>query len=597
MAELLSPGIFIEERTSRVQQINAVSTSNFATVGWTPRGPANQATLITSLEQFFNLFGEFTKYSDLPYGIVNFFQNGGLRAFVVRVVPDDALVAEGAVSGYWDFEASSEGAWGNNIRVEISGNDNYYDTDTATYSKFDVTVKEKNSDDEYETKEFFEAVVLDDEDSAAYIVDVINSETTGSSLIQVDENSAGGIPVAFDSTQISNESIGTGTGSQQQFNAVLANPEVALDTLSIKVAGVEVATDDGEGNLEGSGVTGTIDYETGTLSVFFVAAPALSAAITADYYQAGDASITVDLANGSDGTPDSIGRSEISASSLANDKAGIYAFDEIDEILNLGIMDFSDDSTISLDLIAYAEQRKDIFVILDVGEGFTAQQAVRYKRNTLGSLSEYAGIYWPRIKVADELKDGNPKTVSPVGIIAGCYARTDVEKNVGKSPAGVDDGQLNGILGLEFKTTPGDRDLTYPAGINALREDSFVGRALWGAKTLAITGDFTRINARRLFIFLEKSVFNSTHDLVFENIGSELYARIKLRLDGFLTVLYEDGYFRGDTPEQAFRVVVDESNNSAETVNARQVICDIYVAVQQGAEFIRMRFQQQFPES
>lgn len=599
MAELLSPGIFIEERTSQVQQITAVSTSNFATIGWTPKGPENEAVLITSLEQFFNTFGAFTKYSDLAYAMTGFFQNGGARAFVVRVAPDDAVVADASVSGgSWDFVASSRGAWGNLLKLVITGNKNYYDVNTATYSRFDVAVQEETVDGgaEVSTVEFFEGLVLDNEDSAQYILDVLNNDSTGSDLVVISEG-IGGIPTQFESVQVSNESIGSGTGLQQYFNATLAQPVIAESTLKIKVNGTLVGEDDGEGSIEGSGVTGAIDYETGSLQIFFVAAPAGGASITADYYQAGVEEITLDFVNGSDGDPSAIGRNQISAASLAATDDGIYAFNEVDEFLNLGIADFSDDKTISLDVIAYAEQRKDIFVILDCGEGKTAQQALKYKRNLLGSLSEYAAVYWPRIKVADELKDGIPKIISPVGHIAGCYARTDIEKNVGKSPGGLDDGQLNGILELEFRTTKGDRDLIYPGAINPLREDAYVGRAIWGVKTLAITGDFTRINARRLFIFLEKSTFNSTHDLVFENIGAQLWAKIKLRMDGFLSVLFEDGYFRGDTPEQAYRVVVDESNNPPAVVNARQVLVDIYISINEPGEYIRFRYQRQFPES
>lgn len=598
MAEFLSPGIFIEERASSVQQIQAVSTSNFATLGWTPRGPENTATLITSLEQFFSTFGGFNKESDLAYAITGFFQNGGARAFVSRVVPDDAEKAVGSVSGFWDFEASNSGDWGNNLRVVIQGNDNYYDEATATYSRFDLIVQEQDLETlDFIDQELFEAVSLDNEDDSSYVIDLVNSQTTGSDLINVDEDSAAGIPSAFDSTEHSNESVGTGDGSQTVFSGSLSNTEVAAGTVNIKVNGTSVATDDGEGNISGAGVLGTVAYDTGDFEITFAAAPAGGSAITADYYEAGASFINVDFASGSNGTPSNIGRAEVSATALVAEKKGIYAFDDIDEFLNMGLADFSGDRDISVDLIAYAEARGDVFVILDCGEGLTPQQAVRYKRNTLNSLSEYAAIYYPRVRVSDELKDNATKVISPVGLIAGVYARTDNDKNVGKSPAGLDDGQLNGILEIERKNSKGERDLLYPAGVNPIREDSFVGRAVWGARTLAITGDFTRINARRLFIFLQKSTFNSTHDLVFENIGSELYSRIRLRMEGFLAVLFEDGYFRGDTPEQAYRVVVDESNNPPAIQNARQVIIDIYISVNEPAEFIRFRFQRQFPEN
>lgn len=600
MAELLSPGIFIQERTSLVQQITSVSTSNFATIGWTPKGPVNQATLMTSLEQFFDTFGTFHKDSDLAYGMTGFFQNGGTRAYIVRVIPSDAVKASGSVSGdAWIFEADNEGAWGNLIRVIISGSPNYYNAATATYTRFDVNIATESADGEgdFVVQETFSELDLTDEDSASYIATVINALNTGSDYITVDSSSLGGIPTVFDSTEITNESIGSGNGSTHLFSTTLASTPIAEDTLKISVAGSEVAEDDGNGLISGTGVSGTIDYETGDVAIFFTAAPAGGSAITADYYQSGSASVTIDFTGGSDGTPSAIGRSQISASTLETNNEGIYAFDEVDEFLNMGLLDFSADKTISLDVIAYAERRKDVFVVLDCGESLTSQQALKYKRQNLSSLSEYAAIYWPRIKVSDELKDGVSKIISPVGHIIGCFARTDNDKNVGKTPAGVDDGQLVGIQELEFKTTKGDRDILYPIGVNALREDPNVGRAIWGGKTLAITGDFTRINARRLFIFLEKSTFNSTHDLVFENIGTQLWAKIKLRMEGFLNVLFLDGYFRGDTPESAYFVQVDESNNPPAVVNARQVRVRIGIAVNEPGEFIVFTFERTFPST
>jgi hypothetical protein len=601
MAELLSPGIFIQERTSQQQQINAVSTSNFATVGWTPRGPENEATLITSLEQFFNTFGAYSKYSDLPYGIVGFFQNGGARAYVVRVAPNDSLYASGDIATNWKFTAKSRGAWGNLVYVVITGNENYYDAATATYSKFDVNIFEETTEGagDYEIKESFTELNLTDEDDASYILTVINAVNTGSDLV-VASILSGGIPTALQSTAISNESIATGDSSTQLFTHTLTQVPVGADSISIKVAGVTVASDDGSGNFDtvsGAGVTGTIDYDTGSMTLFFVAAPASGEAITVDYYKGPEANVSVDLTGGSDGTPENIGRSQISASSLSATKKGIYAFNNLDEILNIGLMDFSADKTISLDLIAYCEARKDCFAILDTGTGLTAEQAKRYKRTVLNSVSDYAAIYWPRIKVADELKNGVPKTVSPVGHVMGCYARTDIEKNVGKTPAGVDDGQLLGIIELEYKgISQGERDILYPIAVNPLREDAFVGRAVWGGKTLAITGDFTRINARRLFMFLEKSIGNSLFDIVFENLGAQLFSKVKLRIDGFLQVLFEDGYFRGETPEQAYRVIVDESNNSTESINARRLVIDVLISVNEPGEFLLLRMSRSFPE-
>jgi hypothetical protein len=93
-------------------------------------------------------------------------------------------------------------------------------------------------------------------------------------------------------------------------------------------------------------------------------------------------------------------------------------------------------------------------------------------------------------------------------------------------------------------------------------------------------------------MFLEKSVFNATGWIVFENNGPGLWSRIKGQLDGFLSNLFNEGLFFGASPTDAYFVVVDETNNDAASIEAGQVIIDIGVAPNRPAEFVRFRFQQ-----
>lgn len=593
MAEFLSAGVYTEERPSGRTPITGVSTSNFAVIGYTPRGPANEATLITSFEQFLSKFGTYTKYSDLALALTAFFNNAGLRAYVVRVVADDAATAEVTAGSLWRFLAISAGAWGNLLRVKISGNTNYYNPVTASYTRFDVAIQEETADGEgdFVTKELYDALILDNTEDKDYIVSVINDQTE---LVVVEDLGNGGIPTSLQSQQQTAVAIGTGTGSQQTFATTLSGMvEIAEDTFVLKVNGSTVATDS-DGSITGAGVSGTINYDTGAISVYFTVAPALNDAITADFYQKGDAYAGYDLINGSDGDPTMIGRNQISNPALDAEHKGIYAFDTVEEMLNLGVPDFSDNVTVMQDCLSYAERRKDVLVIINVPTGYNPQKALKFKQQTLGSLSTYGAIYYPKINVADPVKDGRPKLISSVGHIAGVYARTDTNKNVGKAPAGVVDGALNFALSLERKLTRGDMDLIYPANINPLYVSTPTGRVVWGARTLAVTGDWSQINSRRLFMYLEKSIYNQTHDVVFENLGEELWARIKTRVDSFFYSLFLEGYFAGASPEQAYLTVVDQSNNPPEVVAQKMLIVDYYVAVNEPAEFLRHRFQRKY---
>lgn len=98
MAEFLSPGIFIEEVNTSGQQVEAVGTSTMSTVGWTERGPVDNARIVTSIDDFQRKFGEYTNDSRVPITVQAFFVNGGSRAYVVRVVPTDSASGESCIT-------------------------------------------------------------------------------------------------------------------------------------------------------------------------------------------------------------------------------------------------------------------------------------------------------------------------------------------------------------------------------------------------------------------------------------------------------------------------------------------------------------------
>lgn len=97
MAERLHPGVFVEERRRGLTSIQGVSTSNYGTVGFTPKGPTNVATLATSFDQAVRTFGSFTEKGQVMTHVFAFFANGGVRSFIVRVVASDAVASDAFV--------------------------------------------------------------------------------------------------------------------------------------------------------------------------------------------------------------------------------------------------------------------------------------------------------------------------------------------------------------------------------------------------------------------------------------------------------------------------------------------------------------------
>jgi uncharacterized protein len=123
------PGVYIEEVPSGVHTITGVATSITAFVGYTARGPVNQAVHIFSFADFERGFGLVTSESPVSRGVKDFFQNGGTEAYIVRVAQNakraSVNIKQSTTAGttVLTIAAASEGAWGNNLRLEIE-----YDT-------------------------------------------------------------------------------------------------------------------------------------------------------------------------------------------------------------------------------------------------------------------------------------------------------------------------------------------------------------------------------------------------------------------------------------------------------------------------------------
>jgi phage tail sheath protein FI len=135
MAEYLHPGVYVEERSSGVKPIEGVGTSTAGFVGITAKGVPNKATFITSWSDFVRKFGYLMPGSYLPYAVQQFFNNGGKRSYIVRVLSDSAsrpatvdLPTRETVTPARNtlrVRAKGSGVWGNSLSVLVedgSGN-------------------------------------------------------------------------------------------------------------------------------------------------------------------------------------------------------------------------------------------------------------------------------------------------------------------------------------------------------------------------------------------------------------------------------------------------------------------------------------------
>lgn len=370
-------------------------------------------------------------------------------------------------------------------------------------------------------------------------------------------------------------------------------------------------SDDGDGNLAlaatqatgypqkfqlNSAGPNTIDYDTGEFILNWkivgdpAAGPAGASSQLVSYYTDPADSVIGLMAGGTDGS--GVTSNDISSPALAVDRKGIYAFGKVNELMQLVAADFQTDLVVSDALITYAELMKDKFVILTVPKGLSYQEAVNWKKFQLARYTSYAALYYPHIKISDPVSKTNID-IPCGGHVAGIYARTDADERVSSAPAGMGKGNINWSVGLEVDLEPEQVGVLNQNKINSLVSWEYTGRVVWGARTLdAAGGEWPYIQMRRLFLFVEKSIFQSTHIHVFKDNNSLLWSSIRNQVTTFLTTLQDGGYFAGETASDSFFVICDRTNNPQSTVDQGFVFCDVGIAPTKPAEFIVFRFMQ-----
>ena len=171
------------------------------------------------------------------------------------------------------------------------------------------------------------------------------------------------------------------------------------------------------------------------------------------------------------------------------------------------------------------------------------------------------------------------------GDIAGTCVVTDNSRDPWYSPAGTSRGQIRNVVKLAFNPNKAERDLLYKNGVNPVVSQPGQGTILFGDKTLLNTPSaFDRINVRRLFITLEKAIARAAKTLMFEFNDEFTRAQFRNLIEPFLRDVQGR---RGITD---FRVVCDETNNSAEVIDSNRLIGDIYIKPARSINFIQLNF-------
>jgi len=228
------------------------------------------------------------------------------------------------------------------------------------------------------------------------------------------------------------------------------------------------------------------------------------------------------------------------------------------------------------------EARADAFYVMDTAQWNDNVSTAISNVATLDT--NYVATYYPWVKI-DSPSTGAGVWVPPSVVIPGVIAFTDRVAHEWFAPAGLNRGGLSSVRVAKKKLTHTDRDRLYEARVNPIATFPNQGVVVFGQKTLqAKPSALDRINVRRLLIRLKKFIASSSRFLVFEQNDSSTRSRFLNIVNPFLESV------QSNSGLSAFRVVMDDSNNTPDVIDRNQLVGQIFIQPTRTAEFIVLDF-------
>ena len=228
------------------------------------------------------------------------------------------------------------------------------------------------------------------------------------------------------------------------------------------------------------------------------------------------------------------------------------------------------------------ENREDVFFIGDVtGQDDSITLAVTEGSNV---DSNYVGTYYPWVKTID--RNTNRLTAVPPSVLMpGIYAANDAVAAEWFAPAGLNRGGIVGAVSVLNRLTHAERDTLYEGKINPIASFPGEGIVAFGQKTLQEKSSaLDRINVRRLLIKVKKYIASTSRYLVFEQNTSTTRSRFLNTVNPYLEAIQQrQGLY-------AFRVVMDETNNTPDVIDRNILAGQIFLQPTKTAEFIVLDF-------
>lgn len=634
MAELLTPGVIIQEVPFGPQPIEGVSTSTAGFVGEALFGPTEgPPTLVTSFPDFQRKFGGLVSGKRLGYALQGFFDNGGRRAYVARVAASTASFGEGAVQRneagttvaiVGAISAGPAGSYrltlASVVGVGATGTLELIDREGGASATLTVVSVEPSTGVVLATSP---DATLAERAGTRYFVRVGDAGPPATTLLPLTARFKGPysarlsasvravyassiavqsrLPPGADDVYELRDVSGLVVGDRLEFRrgtgerAFARVASVNAGARQVRLEGL-LATDFSGGrvflvrwrvetyfdgalveSLDVSGnptaIASAIETESSWLAIASGGMVTLDAANPALYP-------TMPLARPLQfgaGAPDSpVSPSDVVGGELP--RRGLGALAGQDGINLIAAPGFTNQSVVNA-LISQAERLQDRFAVFE-SDNQADVNDVLVQRGLYNS--SYAAMYHPWLRIRDPLGGGDI-TVPPSGHVLGAFARTDNDRGVFKAPANV---VLRGVLGFGRDVSTGEQDVLNPQGVNVLRRFDGLGLVIWGARTISADGLWKYVPVRRLFIFLQQSIVRGTRYAVFEPNAPPLWARIRDSVTNFLTSQWRSGALFGRTAAEAFFVKVDETTTTQDDRDNGRVNILVGIAPVKPAEFV-----------
>jgi len=246
------------------------------------------------------------------------------------------------------------------------------------------------------------------------------------------------------------------------------------------------------------------------------------------------------------------------------------------------IKDFATHTSNISSLMANSQQRGDTLAIIDLEDYQSTLLEVTNEAKTINN--SYVAAYWPWVQTLDP-STGQQVFVPASTLIPSVFAFNDAAAEVWFAPAGTARGGMPTVLRAERKLTKTNRDDLYKANVNPITTFNTTGITVFGQKTLKKKKSATdRINVRRLLIELKIQIGNLAENLIFEQNTTRTREDFLSQVNPLLASIQQrQGLID-------FKVIMDESNNTPQTIDNNQLVGAIFLKPTKTAEFISLNF-------